>query len=132
MASWKFADDTHDKLRQVRSRDVVELLLLSVLWGAAYLFMRAAVPSFGPAPLIATRLALAVLALLPLLLLRRGWPALRAHPREMLVLGLPYTALPFMLLGYASLHITAGLIAGKLEEEGLLVTGAAAGEAYVT
>lgn len=101
----------HDKLRRVRSRDVVELLLLSVLWGAAYLFMRAAVPSFGPAPLIATRLALAVLALLPLLLLRGGWPALRAHPRQMLVLGLPYTALPFMLLGYASLHITAGLIA---------------------
>jgi len=27
------------------------------------------------------------------------------------VLGVPYTALPFMLLAYASLHITAGLVA---------------------
>jgi drug/metabolite transporter (DMT)-like permease len=27
------------------------------------------------------------------------------------MLGIPYTALPFMLLGYASLHLTAGLIA---------------------
>jgi len=42
---------------------------------------------------------------------RGGMPALRAHPRQLLVLGLPYTALPFMLLAYASLHITAGLVA---------------------
>ena len=95
----------------MRARDVVELLLLSVLWGAAYLFMRAAVPAFGPAPLVATRMGLAALLLLPVLVLRGGLPALRAHPRQLLVLGVPYTALPFMLLGFASLHITAGLIA---------------------
>jgi drug/metabolite transporter (DMT)-like permease len=29
----------------------------------------------------------------------------------LLVLGLPFTALPFLLLSYASLHITAGLVA---------------------
>ena len=95
----------------MRPRDVVELLLLSVLWGAAYLFMRSAVPAFGPAPLVATRMGLAALLLLPLLVLRGGVPALLAHPRQLLVLGVPYTALPFMLLGFASLHITAGLIA---------------------
>jgi len=95
----------------MRARDVVELLLLSVLWGAAYLFMRAAVPAFGPAPLVATRMGLAALLLLPVLVLRGGVPALLAHPRQLLVLGVPYTALPFMLLGFASLHITAGLIA---------------------
>jgi drug/metabolite transporter (DMT)-like permease len=90
---------------------VIELLLLSVLWGAAYLFMRAAVPAFGPAPLIALRLGLAAVLLLPVLALRGGLPALRAHPKQLLVLGVPYTALPFMLLAYASLHITAGLVA---------------------
>ena len=95
----------------MRARDVVELLLLSVLWGAAYLFMRAAVPAFGPAPLVATRMGLAALLLLPVLVLRGGVPALLAHPRQLLVLGVPYTALPFMLLGFASLHITAGLVA---------------------
>ena len=95
----------------MRSRDIVELLLLSLLWGAAYLFMRAAVPAFGPAPLVATRLGLAALLLLPFMMMRGGLPVLRAHPRQLLMLGVPYTALPFMLLGYASLHITAGLIA---------------------
>jgi drug/metabolite transporter (DMT)-like permease len=95
----------------MRLQDLFELLLLSLLWGAAYLFMRAAVPAFGPAPLVALRLGLAALLLLPLLALRGGIPALRAHPRQLLVLGLPLTALPFMLLAYASLHITAGLVA---------------------
>lgn len=95
----------------MRAQDVFELCVLSLLWGAAYLFMRAAVPEFGPAPLIALRLGLAALMLLPLLIWRGGMPELRAHPRQLLLLGIPLTALPFVLLAYASLHITAGLVA---------------------
>lgn len=95
----------------MRTADLVELLLLSVLWGAAYLFMRAAVPAFGPAPLIALRLGIAALLLLPFMLWRGGLPVLRAHPWPLVVLGTAYTALPFMLLAFASLHITAGLVA---------------------
>ena len=99
------------KLARMKPQDVLELLLLSLLWGAAYLFMRAAVPAFGPAPLVALRLGLAALLLLPLMLLRGGWPVLRAHPVPLVVLGVPFTALPFALLAFASLHITAGLVA---------------------
>jgi drug/metabolite transporter (DMT)-like permease len=95
----------------MRPRDLAELLLLSLLWGAAYLFVRAAVPAFGPAPLVVLRLGLAAVLLLPVLLLRGGLRTLRAHPRQLLVLGVPFTAVPFLLLAYASLHITAGLVA---------------------
>jgi drug/metabolite transporter (DMT)-like permease len=95
----------------MRAQDLLELLLLSLLWGAAYLFMRAAVPAFGPAPLVAMRLGMAGVLLLPVLVLRGGLPLLMAHPRQLLVLGVPYTAMPFLLLAYASLHITAGLVA---------------------
>jgi drug/metabolite transporter (DMT)-like permease len=95
----------------MRAQDLLELLLLSLLWGAAYLFMRAAVPAFGPAPLVAMRLGMAGVLLLPVMALRGGMPSLLAHPRQLFVLGVPYTALPFMLLAYASLHITAGLVA---------------------
>ena len=95
----------------MRARDVIELLLLSVLWGAAYLFTRAAAPAFGPAPLVATRLGLAAVLLLPLLAWRSQLPALRRHPRELLWLGLPLTALPFVLLTFSALHLTAGLVA---------------------
>jgi drug/metabolite transporter (DMT)-like permease len=99
------------KLAPMRGRDLIELLLLSLLWGSAYLFMRAAVPAFGPAPLVALRLGLAALMLFPVMLLRGGLPALRAHPLKFAVLGVPLTALPFLLLAFASLHITAGLVA---------------------
>ena len=87
----------------MRTRDLVELLLLSLLWGAAYLFMRSAVPAFGPAPLVALRLGLAAFMLLPLLLWRGGLPTLRAHPGALLVLGIPFTALPFLMLAYQPL-----------------------------
>ncbi len=95
----------------MRPRDVFELVTLSVLWGAAYLFTRAAVPDFGAAPLACLRLGLAALMLLPLLLWRGGLPALFRQPTHMAMQGLPFTAMPFFLLAYASLHITAGLVA---------------------
>lgn len=91
-------------------RDVVDLLLLSLLWGAAYLFMRAAVPAFGPGPLIALRLAIAAAVLLPLLAWRGGLGQLLAHPGPLLVQSVVFTALPFLLLGWAAQHLTAGLL----------------------
>lgn len=95
----------------MQTRDTVDLLLLSLLWGAAYLFMRSAVPAFGPAPLVGLRLGLAALMLAPVMLLRGGLPSLRAHPWALIVLGIPFTAVPFLLLAFASQHLTAGLVA---------------------
>jgi drug/metabolite transporter (DMT)-like permease len=95
----------------MHKRDLVDLLLLSVLWGGAYLFMRAAVPAFGPAPMIAVRMSIAVAVLLPLLAWRGGLAQLRAQPMALLVLAVPFTALPFLLLGFAAQHLTAGLLA---------------------
>lgn len=95
----------------MRPQDVIELLLLSLLWGAAYLFVRAAVPAFGPAPLVVLRLGMAALLLLPLMLWRGGLAGLLGHPRQLLILGIPFTALPFMGLAWSSLHLTAGLVA---------------------
>jgi len=95
----------------MQRRDIGELLLLSVLWGAAYLFMRAAVPAFGPAPLIALRMGIAVAVLLPLLAWRGGFTQLWAQPRALVVQALAFTALPFLMLGFAAQHLTAGMLA---------------------
>jgi drug/metabolite transporter (DMT)-like permease len=95
----------------MRPRDVIELLLLSVLWGGAYLFTRSAVPAFGPAPLVSMRLGIAALVLLPILVYRGLWPQLTAHPRALFNVGVPFTALPFMLMTWGALHINAGLSA---------------------
>lgn len=95
----------------MRPRDLVELLLLSVLWGGAYLFTRSAVPDFGPAPIVVLRFAIAAAILLPIVAMRGRLPQLRRHPREMLIVALPFTALPFLLLTWSALHIGAGLLA---------------------
>lgn len=95
----------------MRPRDVLELLFLSLLWGGAYLFTRAAVPAFGPAPLVALRMGIAALVLLPILAWRGTLPQVWAEPRTMLIVGVPFTAVPFMLMTWGALHITAGVSA---------------------
>ncbi|NBO68085.1 MAG: hypothetical protein EBV40_04565 [Actinobacteria bacterium] len=42
----------------MRPADLLQLLMLACAWGGAYLFMRAAVPAFGPAPMVFLRLAM--------------------------------------------------------------------------
>lgn len=96
----------------MRPRHVVQLLVLSCLWGTAYLFMRSAAPAFGAAPMIFLRMALAsVLVLLPLMAARTGLRPLWQHRRQMALFGVVFTALPFLGLGYAALSISAGLLA---------------------
>ncbi|HYF57717.1 MAG TPA: DMT family transporter [Burkholderiaceae bacterium] len=96
----------------MRAVHVAQLVLLSVLWGGAYLFMRSSVPAFGAGPMVFLRMALAsLLVLLPLTAWRTGFGPLRRHWRQMLVFGLAFTALPFVGLGTAALSIGAGLLA---------------------
>jgi drug/metabolite transporter (DMT)-like permease len=92
----------------MRPRDLADLLLLAALWGASFLFIRIAVPHFGPLALIELRVGLAALVLLPLLGLRGGTAALRSHARPIAVVGLVNSAIPFVLLAYATLTFTAG------------------------
>ena len=93
----------------MRPRDVVELIALAALWGAAFLFMRIAVPAFGPVALAALRVAGAALLLVPLLALRGELPALRRHWRPIAIVGVTNSALPFLFFAYAALSIDAGL-----------------------
>ncbi|HUK14719.1 MAG TPA: DMT family transporter [Thermoanaerobaculaceae bacterium] len=92
----------------MRPRDAVALVALAALWGASFLFMRVAAPRFGPVPLIELRVALAALALLPVLLAGGRLRAARANALPILVVGAINSALPFSLLAFATLSLTAG------------------------
>lgn len=92
-------------------RDLIELLVLAALWGASFLFMRLGAADFGPAALAFVRVAGASLLLLPLLLWRGQWPALRQHWRVIGFVGLINSALPFVLFMVAALALSAGLMA---------------------
>lgn len=90
-------------------RDLLDLTLLAALWGGSFLFMRYAVPDFGVVPLIWLRVALASVCLLPLLLMKGQLGALRERAGAVAVMGLFNSGLPFLLIAWATLSITAGL-----------------------
>jgi len=95
----------------LRRRDVAELLALAALWGASFLFMRVAVPAFGPIGLAFLRVAGAALVLVPLLALRGELATLRRHWRAIAIVGLVNSALPFLCFAYAAQTINAGVSA---------------------
>ncbi|MBL8445604.1 MAG: DMT family transporter [Zoogloeaceae bacterium] len=92
----------------MKGRDVVELVVLAALWGASFIFMRVAVPEFGPVALIAVRVGIAAVFLLIILHLRRQTALLGRHAAPLIALGVLNSAMPFCLLAYATLHVTAG------------------------
>ena len=88
--------------------DVIDFVLLSAIWGASFLFMRVAVPEFGPFALMGLRSGIAALCLLPLFLAREGKAPLLSHARELTVVGIANAVIPFTMLAYAALSLTAG------------------------
>ena len=95
----------------MKPRDLTDLLLLAAIWGGSFLFMRVAVPGFGPVALAFVRVAGAALLLLPLLLWRGEAGVLRQRWRPLLALGLFNSALPFLCFGYAVYTLPAALAA---------------------
>ena len=95
----------------MRRRDIVELLALAALWGGSFLFMRVAVPAFGPLALAFLRVFGAALMLVPLLAARGELASLRRHWRPIAVVGFVNSALPFLCFAYAALTINAGVSA---------------------
>jgi len=91
------------------ARDLALLLLLSVLWGASYSFIRLAVQTIPPFTLIAARTVIAGLVLLAVAR-SRGIP-LPCSPvvwRQFLVQACLNSALPFTLIAWAETRINAG------------------------
>jgi drug/metabolite transporter (DMT)-like permease len=91
--------------------DVARLILLAGLWGGSFAFMRVAVPALGPLWVAFARVALAFLALFALACARRSIPPLLASWRDYLVIGVLNSALPFALICYAELYVSASTAA---------------------
>lgn len=89
------------------ARQLTQLMLLSALWGASFMFIRIASPVLGPTVLALLRigLATATLALL-MVFIKERWP--RGHWREIALLGVLSVALPFSLYAWAALRLPAG------------------------
>src|SRR5688572_8404849 len=108
------------------ARQITLLLALAALWGASFLFMRVAAPSFGPIVLADARVLLAGAALVLYAVAQRPPGARRgsggdgdegmargiwSRRRDYLVLGAVNAAVPFALLSAAELEVEASLAA---------------------
>ncbi|MEM7794703.1 MAG: DMT family transporter [Cyanobacteria bacterium P01_C01_bin.118] len=88
--------------------DIGELLLLAALWGGSFLFMRIAAPILGPVWLIELRVLLAGLVLLPVLARVGLLGELQRQLKPLLIVGCLNSAIPFLLLAFASVSLPAG------------------------
>lgn len=86
----------------------LELCVLGAIWGASFMFMRVAAPEFGAAPLVAIRLGLGALILLPFLWIERRAFHTGLWPRLALI-GAINSAIPFTLFAWAAQRAPAGV-----------------------
>jgi len=93
----------------MRRADAGSMLSVAAIWGASYLFIRVGAPEFGAAAMGGVRAVAAAVLLLPLLLWRGQFSALRKHWRGIGFVGVTNAALPFLLFNFAALTIPAGL-----------------------
>ena len=89
--------------------NAIQLVTLAAIWGASFLFMRMGAPAFGVVPLIAVRVGIAALLLLPALRRSDARVEFKEHAWPLFVVGVTNSALPFCLLTYAALYVTAGV-----------------------
>lgn len=95
---------------RVTLRDLADHMMLSALWGGSFLFMRVAAPEFGPIPLIGLRCLIGALTLLALLAWAGGLSRIVTSPWKAMVVGVINSAIPFVLLAFAALTITSGML----------------------
>ena len=96
--------------RQLHWREwVPDFVLLAVLWGSSFLFMREGAHEFGSFPTAWVRVTLAALILTPVLVWRREVPVFVVHWRKAMSAGVLNAGIPFACYAYALMHINTGL-----------------------
>jgi drug/metabolite transporter (DMT)-like permease len=93
----------------VRARDFGALLLLAAIWGSSYLYIRVAVEPLGPLVLSFMRVAIGAAGLLAFASYRGRLGEIRPLNRVFVVLSLLNTAVPYALIAFSELHLSASM-----------------------
>jgi drug/metabolite transporter (DMT)-like permease len=91
-------------------RQLVLLLVLSLVWGASFLFIKVVVEDTSPIPLVQARMVLGALTMVAVMVWRRL--SLTAPPGFLLkvaALAVISNIIPFLLISWGEIHITSGL-----------------------
>jgi drug/metabolite transporter (DMT)-like permease len=93
------------------ARDLGYLILLGMLWGGSFLFIRIGVPELGPFVLVELRVGIAAVALALCAVILGRLPKVPARWKQFAILGAVNAAIPFSLISAAEIHLTASLAA---------------------
>ena len=92
------------------NEQIAKLILLSIVWGGAYLFSGMAVDYFHPLWVVAIRVSLAALVMLVVLkVVGLQLPQSLRHWRPFLVMGLLNNVIPFGAIFYSQVYISVSL-----------------------
>jgi drug/metabolite transporter (DMT)-like permease len=94
----------------VKPQDFAGLLVLAVAWSLQFLFMRVAVPEFGPWVVADSRALFAAVVLVPAAFIL-GQPIALRYWRDYVAIGLANNVLPFSLFALAALALPTGYMA---------------------
>lgn len=94
----------------MKPSDIAALVLLGAIWGASFLFMRMGADEFGGMALAGMRAIGAAICSIPLLT-RTRCAEMRAHWRDIAIVGIANSALPFVLFSFAAKSLPAGVSA---------------------
>lgn len=97
-------------MRPLSTVDLASLLFLGAVWGAVFLFMRIAAPEVGPVWAAEIRIVIAATVLVAVAG-RRTLAAARGRMMGFLVVGATFSAVPYTLIAFATLTLTAGFTA---------------------
>ena len=86
------------------------ITILGAVWGSAFMFIKIATPELGPIALVNIRLAVAGLIFLPFLLQKKYLRHFKSNLKNILILSIINTALPFSLFAYASLESSSNML----------------------
>ncbi len=96
--------------RVAAPRIAVVYLALTVIWGASFLFLKAALVATSPLVLVVVRLALATVTLAVVMsATRRAWPRDRALWGHQLVVSALLCVVPYLLVAWGAQYVGSGL-----------------------
>ena len=95
----------------MRRSDIARLVALGAIWGASFIFIRVLAPVLGPILTAVSRVLIAGVVLVVYCRAIRFDAELDRYWRQYAVIGSVNSTIPFVLFGFAALHLPASYLA---------------------
>src|SRR5579859_1419848 len=96
-------------------------IMMSVIWGLPYLFIKIAVRELDPIVVVFARVGIAAAILLPLAIQRKVLRQMRGHLLLIVAVSCVQLAVPFLLISYGEQHIASSLTSLLIAADPLFV-----------